>query len=218
MKKFLSFLLISGLVFQPLCFGTASYPTSVKSFTTKVDNVDDVEAEHVNSLQDEVVAIETALGVGKATSVMQIVNSQSGAVATGTTILPWDDTIPQISEGDSYLSLAVTPKSATNILKIDVVFFGASTADGSTLSVALFQDATANALAAVGQCVNESSNSNQNLIKFTHYMTAGTTSATTFTVRAGASGAATTTFNGRSAGRKFGGVAASSITITEYKA
>jgi hypothetical protein len=42
----------------------ASFPTSIKSFTTKTDNVTDVLAEHVNSLQDEVVAIETALGVG----------------------------------------------------------------------------------------------------------------------------------------------------------
>jgi len=40
----------------------ASYPASVKSFTTKVDNVDDVEAAHINSVQEEIVAIETALG------------------------------------------------------------------------------------------------------------------------------------------------------------
>jgi U3 small nucleolar RNA-associated protein 20 len=55
-------------------------------------------------------------------------------------------------------------------------------------------------------------------ICFSHYMTAGTTSSTTFRVRAGAAGAATTTFNGTAGARKFGGVASSSITITEYKA
>jgi hypothetical protein len=38
---------------------TASFPTSVKSFTTKVDNVDDAMAVDVNGIQDEVVAIET---------------------------------------------------------------------------------------------------------------------------------------------------------------
>jgi hypothetical protein len=39
----------------------ASFPTTVKSFTTKVDGVDDVQAAHINDLQDEVVAVETEL-------------------------------------------------------------------------------------------------------------------------------------------------------------
>lgn len=39
----------------------ASFPTSVKSFSTKADNVDDVMAVDVNGIQDEVVAIETHL-------------------------------------------------------------------------------------------------------------------------------------------------------------
>lgn len=39
----------------------ASFPTSVKNFTVKVDGVDDVLADHINDLQNEVVAIETGL-------------------------------------------------------------------------------------------------------------------------------------------------------------
>jgi hypothetical protein len=41
---------------------TASYPASVKSFTTKVDFTDTVLAEHVNSLQAEVNALQANLG------------------------------------------------------------------------------------------------------------------------------------------------------------
>ena len=41
---------------------TASYPAAVKSFTTKVDFTDTVLAEHVNSLQDEVNALQLNLG------------------------------------------------------------------------------------------------------------------------------------------------------------
>jgi len=41
---------------------TAQYPSTVKSFTTKVDFTDTVLAEHVNSLQDEVNSIESNLG------------------------------------------------------------------------------------------------------------------------------------------------------------
>jgi hypothetical protein len=42
---------------------TASYPSSVKSFTTKVDGTTTIEASHINDLQDEVVAVQTALAV-----------------------------------------------------------------------------------------------------------------------------------------------------------
>jgi hypothetical protein len=41
---------------------TAAYPSSVKSFTTKVDFTDTVLAEHVNSLQEEVNALQNNLG------------------------------------------------------------------------------------------------------------------------------------------------------------
>ena len=43
-------------------------------------------------------------GVGSG-SVVQTVSYQTGAVATGTTIIPIDDTIPQISEGNEYMTL-----------------------------------------------------------------------------------------------------------------
>jgi hypothetical protein len=41
---------------------TAAYPSSVKSFTTKVDFTDTVLAEHVNSLQEEVNALQSNIG------------------------------------------------------------------------------------------------------------------------------------------------------------
>jgi hypothetical protein len=41
---------------------TAQYPSAVKSFTTKVDFTDTVLAEHVNTLQEEVRALQVTLG------------------------------------------------------------------------------------------------------------------------------------------------------------
>lgn len=41
---------------------TASYPTSIRTFTNKVDLVDTVLADHINALQDEVRALEIVLG------------------------------------------------------------------------------------------------------------------------------------------------------------
>jgi hypothetical protein len=40
----------------------ASFPSTVKNFTVKVDGVDDVQADHINDLQLEVAAVETELG------------------------------------------------------------------------------------------------------------------------------------------------------------
>ena len=156
------------------------------------------------------IARQPAIAVG--TSV-QVINTQTGAVATGTTVIPDDDTIPQNTEGDEYMTLAITPTNTSNKLRIDVCIVVANS-NAAKMIAALFQDSTANALATA--VVDNTANIAET-INFTHYMTAGTTSSTTFKVRAGDSTAGTTTFNGDSGGRKFGGVIASSITITEIK-
>jgi hypothetical protein len=145
----------------------------------------------------------------------QVVNTQTGAVATGNTALPNDDTIPQITEGAEFMTLAVTPTSATNKLRIDVVC-NISLAGAGYPIVALFQDATANALIAVN--AYSYSTAVMECVVFTYYMTAGTTSETTFRVRAGEAAGGTITFNGVGGARKFGGVCLSSITITEIRA
>lgn len=150
-------------------------------------------------------------------SVVQVVKTQTGAVATGSTVMPIDDTIPQNTEGDEYMTLAITPKATTNILVIEIVALFGGNSGAARISGAIFQDATANALAA--QTFMPNSNGNQaGVFKMTHTMAAGTTSETTFKFRAGPSSAYTVTFNGEGGGRLFGGVAASSITIWEYKA
>lgn len=151
-------------------------------------------------------------------SIVQVVNTQTGAYSSGTTVMPYDDTIPQNTEGDQYMSLAITPTSATNKLKITVVFNWCEVSNTfNSTTVALFQDATASALAAIGE---ETAGANLRIHNntFVHYMTSGTTSATTFKVRAGPDQAGTLGFNGDTAGaRLFGGVCASSITIEEVK-
>lgn len=145
--------------------------------------------------------------------IAQIVSAQTGAAATGTTVIPGDDTIPQITEGDQYMTLAITPKSATSILYISVVAVCSSNAAGATLGVVLFQDATANALAAT--LVTQGTASGLNTVPLNHVMTSGTTSATTFRIRIGANIAGTTTFNGNAGARLYGGAMASGIRIIE---
>jgi len=146
--------------------------------------------------------------------VVAIANTQTGSVATGTTQMPADNTIPQSGEGDQYMTLSYTPTSATNKLQIDVLAFGGCGANGN-MSIALFQDSVANALAATTQyAVGGPTNNYAGTLK--HTMTSGTTSAIAFKVRIGMDQPGTFTFNGRTGNQIFGGVAASSITITEY--
>lgn len=147
--------------------------------------------------------------------IVQVVNTETGAVATGTTTMPTDDTIPQNTEGDEYITLSITPTNASNYLQIEFVgMFGNSVT--CNFAVALFQDSTANALAATGNYAL--TGTEHNIFTLKHRMLAGTTSATTFKIRAGGNNPGTTTFNGISGTRYFGGVNASSITITEIKA
>ncbi len=146
-------------------------------------------------------------------SVIQVVNTQTGALATGATILPVDNTIPQITEGNEYMTLAITPMSATNKLKIDITFVGSSDAASDLFGVALFKDAVANALA--GAIYYPQTFNRPATITFSHTMVAGTVAAITFRVRAGSNAAGTTTFNGSTGAGLFFGVMASSITIAE---
>lgn len=150
------------------------------------------------------------------TGVLQVVEIQDGAVATGTTTIPNDDTIPQNTEGDEYMTLAITPKSASSRLRIDVVAALANSSTSlSTMAGALFRDSIADALAAF-ETTKPSTAGVRGPISFSHDMASPGASATTFKMRAGLAVAGTTTFNGTAGGRIFGGVMASSIIITEY--
>ena len=151
-------------------------------------------------------------------STIQEVNTQTGAVATGTTIMPVDDTIPQNNEGDEYMTLAITPTNTNNKLKIEIIASISHSGAAITCTAALFQDSTADALAAQSHTLAGAGASGYiETLTLTHYMTAGTTSATTFKLRVGGAAAGTTTFNGFGGARKLGGVMASSITIKEIQ-
>ena len=146
-------------------------------------------------------------------AVVQVVNVVTGASATGTTAFPTDDTIPQKTEGIEVMTLAITPTSASNKLFIQVTALGSVEAVNRYVVMALFQDDTANALSATATF--ESVSTGLIVTPLNHFMTAGTTSETTFKVRMGDNAGGTFTFNGDTGNRLFGGVANSSITITE---
>lgn len=136
----------------------------------------------------------------------------STAITTNTTI-PNDDTVPQNTEGVEVFTLDIVPKATTNRL----VFFASLPYDaptaGSIEVIALFQDSTANALAAMAH--NQGTATGFGLLALMHEMAAGTTSKTTFKIRAGSSDANTMTINGEASNRKYGGVMGATLLILE---
>lgn len=70
----------------------ATYPGTVKVFTTKADQVDTLLAAHVNVLQDEVTAIETTLGTNPQGNVATVALRLS-ALETGSVSLTADNAV-----------------------------------------------------------------------------------------------------------------------------
>ena len=206
-----------------------AYPTALTDHYGNypwVDGTTVVEATPHNIHLNAIDALEEKVGVdGSAVTTshdyriyrqgVQTVTTAYTAVDTGTTTMPFDDTIPQNTEGDEFMTRAITPTNASNILQIECLFW-CSVSGATDLMYGLFQDSTANAIAA-GSGGAGQSGAAPSLVILRHRMVAGTTSATTFKFRAGSDGAGTWTMNGNSGARKFGGVLASRMTITEWK-
>ena len=150
-------------------------------------------------------------GVKRTGDILQIKKTLFQTHATGTTVLPADGTVPQITEGDEYFTQAITPTNAINKLQIYVVTLMAHNIAGEVGTTALFQDTTANALIS---SVYHSTQNQMHISVLQHLMVAGTTSETTFRVRCGAGSAGTCEVNGYG-GLLRVGVSPTSITITE---
>jgi hypothetical protein len=172
-------------------------------------NIDTIEFAGATVENDAGKAKVTALG-----KLMQMVSTEYTTMSTGTTLIPGDDTIPQNTEGDEYFTCSITPMFSTSKLRIDVNVYGSHSASGGALTVALFKDTDVNAI-GVGR-VLASANYMRN-VSFTRVIDASTTSTITFKIRAGSGTAGTTTINGNSGTRYFGGILVSSIVITEIR-
>ena len=80
-------------------------------------------------------------------SVLQVVNVQSGSYTSSIGTFPFDNTIPQNTEGTELFTVSITPTSSASKLFIQAVACLGNSA-GDWMTIALFQDSTANSLAA----------------------------------------------------------------------
>lgn len=149
-------------------------------------------------------------GSGK---LVQEVNADFRTVNNGSaTSIPLDNTIPQNTEGVEYMTISVTPSSASNILEIVGCAYANVTTSGGIITWALFQDSTADALAAGAVWTGTDTSSP---VYFRHRMTAGTTSSTTFKLRMGSNNGNPVRMNGAGGVQYYGGVSASYISVKE---
>lgn len=147
--------------------------------------------------------------------VVQVLITQTSAVATGTTTTPLDDTIPQITEGNEFMTRTITPSSAINPIMVDTAAM-VSNSVGNNFTMALHQDAIANALAAT--IANQVTATVMTQIGLKSIQAPATVSQITYRTRIGGNAAGTTTVNGAAAARLMGGVGVSYLQVQEIQA
>lgn len=144
---------------------------------------------------------------------VQQVSSNTSSVVTITSSIPVDNTIPQQTEGTEVLTVAITPTNASNILEIEFTGFSSNVSTAGSICTAIFQDATADAIAALRYSIQESAN-----FVIREQIVAGTTSSTTFKARIGRDGSTNTFVNAGATGSAvFNGTAATILTVKEFQ-
>lgn len=151
-------------------------------------------------------------GVYRTGQIVQVQHAVVSSLISGSTAIPQDDTIPQNTEGFEVITCSITPKSAANQLLVVANISLTNYTTNASNTVALFQDSTVNALAAVKASAQVSSTGPSSLI---HKMAAGTTGTTTLKIRVGPATSETHYVNSITTSRGYGGVASTTLTIYE---
>lgn len=155
----------------------------------------------------------TAIGMPAGTICGRAIGTYA-ASADLTTLIPFDDTIPQNTEGTQIISVSYTPKSATNIVRLRFQGMGCCSV-AQQIQAALFINSVADALFATSVTTQGTANIGNPSFEFEHVP--GSTSAQTYKVRVGGN-ANTIRMNGIESARRYGGVALCTLVIEEIVA
>lgn len=143
---------------------------------------------------------------------IQAAMSQVTGLVSVTAAFPFDDTIPQSTEGTQITTLSITPRASANVLHIAAQAGGGSSGAGLA-ALGLFKDSDANALAVgIG---SEAAATDRCFASVEHAMVAATTSTITLKLRGSSPGGGTWSVNGNSGARVYGGVASTFLKVEE---
>jgi len=148
--------------------------------------------------------VTLAVAAGAALQILQNTNVTNTSL---TTILPIDDTVPTITEGDEILSQAITLAATANKVAVLVCVPAAS---GSTVGVAVYRGSTCIWAGIFAPGAGE-------MASPVFLDAPGSTGPHTYSVRIGNNTGAVTRINGSTVGRIFGGVSAATLTLIEFK-
>lgn len=152
-------------------------------------------------------------------STLQVLSTSNAAATVISGTFPLSDAIPQTGSGGLIFALAVTPTSAGHNLEFTGVVNITETANSSNLVVvALFKGTTADAIACWSAQVDAGGPYGPESVPINHIVvSAATTGAITYYIRAGADAGASI-INGGTSSRLFGGAMVCRLTIKEIKA
>lgn len=150
-------------------------------------------------------------------AILQTATASIATWGSTTSVIPFDNTVPQNTEGTQFLTVSITPKSASSTLRLRASGMVASSGSSLAVAVAAFRDSTASAIAA--SAVNTSATAGtSHLVTLTASVSASSTSSTTFALRYGLNSAGTAYINGGTSANYFGGVESWRIVVEEIKA
>ncbi|MEO0490023.1 MAG: hypothetical protein AAFZ49_10770 [Cyanobacteria bacterium J06659_2] len=157
-------------------------------------------------------------GGGGGGLLVQRVTSTSSVRSTGSGTIPYDNTIPQITEGNQFLSGSITPTDAANYIDIELHAWVSEISNTANAVLgAVFRDAVANALVSGAiLATSAASTLTGGLLALRYRELAGSTIARTYSFRAGCTGGSVE-FNGLEGASRFGGTFRSSLILTEVQ-
>jgi hypothetical protein len=166
-------------------------------------------------------AAASAVAAGTSGFVLQIQYAENTSLITSTTTMAGAvDTIPVKTDGTSIVSVTITPASTGNKLLVQGLACASNTGGNVNMWMALFQDTTTSALAAIGFAPASQNFLTDVPINFN--FVAGTTSPTTISMRIGNfNGNVTTwTVNGiaNTPARRLGGAMRATLLVQEIHA
>lgn len=166
------------------------------------------EVEWLASLKGEQGDTIIADGSG---SILQVKSGTIGAYV-GTSIIPFDTTAPQFSEGATLFTQTITPSSASSKILFSFSFFIDASSKNTTLSAVLYRGTTCVAstsanIASSGKVVGLAQ----------HYIDEpNTTAEVTYTLKVGTNSSCTWRINNNTSSYTMGGTTGSAYTIMEF--
>ncbi len=150
---------------------------------------------------------------GSGTVLQQVIVLLSSAI-TYSSVIPYDNTIPQITEGTQIFTTSITPLSSSSNL-IFVYSINTSSVTSGRLTIALFQDAITNAV--VAQQGDNAGSGNANNVSSNMITPSVDTTSRDYHIRIGPHTGGITShvnadFNGNA---RYGGIIQSSLIINE---